>query len=205
MVTTLFNQWNDVLKKKIILNEMRRLCCVYSKIIYASECDVVNVDEETSISFINNNHLYGYLKTPISIGLLYRGELVGMLSIDIIDSDFFEIKRYCIKEDYCIYNALDKMLMYFNDNYHNVEVYIQCNCDMYSINNNLFKSVGFVEVCLVEPECKWLKNNKIALQSEIDNIISNYSGEEDIVEYLHEQRYFRLYNSGYIILRKEFN
>ena len=94
------------------------------------------IDEAESKEFLENNHIFGYVKSNIRIGI-YNNEnkLISILTLEEIEPNIYNILR--------IYNEnyLPDLINYFINNYNPSSIYYLCNLDKYIPDN--FKKLGF--------------------------------------------------------------
>lgn len=69
---------------------------IYQNIVYARSCKVKDVDREEEKSFLNINHIQGYIPSSKCIGLYYNNELVQLVSFRKSRfTDDIELLRMC--------------------------------------------------------------------------------------------------------------
>ena len=101
-------EWdNNQLKIKQLLKHSLGL---FDNVIYARKCTVKSIDTEEYINFLTVNHLDKPIDSNIKYGLFYYDELVSVIGIDKIDTDEYELKRYCVKSGFRIIGGLSKLL-----------------------------------------------------------------------------------------------
>lgn len=114
------NEWinNEDIWKSIILSKLNST----SK-IYARNCQIREVDNNTSKEFLVKNHLQGSINSSHKFGLYYNDELVSLMTFGRArrskwkGCDNFELLRFCTKLNYTVVGGASKLLKYFERNY----------------------------------------------------------------------------------------
>ena len=93
----------------------------------------VEVDETRE--FLNNNHIFGYIESDISLGVYVDNNLISILTLNNIGENNYNIVR--------IYNEnyLPDLINYFTSNYNPSSIYYLCNLDKYIPDK--FINLGF--------------------------------------------------------------
>lgn len=154
-----------------------------SNIIDADICELVELDEEVSKSFCNSNYIYGYYDyIDYSFGLFYNDELISVMCFrKMATNRQCELCIYCTKEDYIVNGGYDRIHKHFEDEYYPTSIVSYSNNDYFS--GNVQESLGYKEVCQIEPTYYWFLNNK------------EVSSEYYQLEYLKE-KYLDLYEEA---------
>jgi len=115
------DDWN--LKKDIIKSQIRNLIGLSDK-IWARKCQIKEITDVKLIkNFLNNNHIQGYTRSSIKIGLYYKEELVSMVIFDNIEGRYkmqkggWNLSRFCNKKNTSIMVSR-KELAHMNRNCH---------------------------------------------------------------------------------------
>lgn len=87
--------------------------------IYARECDIVDISKDTLIKFLNENHSQGYASSIVGYGLIYKDELVQVMSFGKPRFNKFyswELIRDCTKSGIEVIGGVSKLWKYFIGN-----------------------------------------------------------------------------------------
>lgn len=132
--------------KSIILNKLGKNI---KNRIFARKCAVKLVSSNIANTFLNENHLQGYCKSKINIGLFYNEELVSIMTFGKLRrslgskdiSDKYELHRFCSKLNYSIVGGSSKLLNYFKFNfkYDNIISYYDKSFGY----NSFYEKIGF--------------------------------------------------------------
>lgn len=72
-------------------------------------------------SFLNENHLHGYIDSKMKIGLFYNNELVSLMVFNKY-SDGYEILRFCNKINNIVVGGASKIFKHFLKKYNPLEI-----------------------------------------------------------------------------------
>ena len=128
-------EWDDYNKiiKQLLLPRTK---------IYARNCIIRNVELHEAKEFINKNHLQGYARDTIRIGLYYNNELVSIMTFGkprySLTADY-ELIRYC--SSCTVIGGAEKIFKYFLKTY-NPE-FIVSYCDTAKFAGNVYNKLGF--------------------------------------------------------------
>ena len=106
------NDWLN--KQEIIKSIISSALGIYKEKIYARKCNIKELSNEQYKDFLNNNHIQGYCKTKIKLGLFYNNELVSCIGIgkSRYKKSEIELIRFCNKLNTKIPGALSKLIKY---------------------------------------------------------------------------------------------
>ena len=109
-------------KKDIVKSIINSNLNIYEKIIYGRSCEFEIIgDKQLYKSFVDENHIQGYIHSRYMFGLFYQNELVGIAGLDKsrYNKKFdYELIRLCFKKNYKIIGGFSKLIKnvikYFN-------------------------------------------------------------------------------------------
>lgn len=87
--------------------------------IYARNCEIVDISKETMVQFLNENHSQGYASSIVNYGLIYKDELVQVMSFGKPRFNKFyswELIRDCTKNGIEVVGGVSKLWKHFVDN-----------------------------------------------------------------------------------------
>lgn len=205
------DQMIDVIKSALGLNRK----------IYARCCSISEVSSKESRSFLNFNHIQGYVNSRINLGLYYDKELVSLMSFNKIRSTIgqektdndstWELSRFCNKSGISVIGGASKLLNYFENKYNPKSVKSYSNRSYTS--GKLYEKLGFELKRISNPDYVWVdtsndkaynrvnaqkRNIKKFLNDESVDVIKT---EKQIME---EHNYAQVYGSGTITWIKNF-
>lgn len=142
--------------KKELVHSMIMNKLGYSIKLDARKCNIVYLDNNTYKDFCNYNHISGYARASVRIGLEYDNKVVSVLSLN--KSRFhknidWEIIRFSTLLNYTVRGGFSKLLSYF------IKTYKTKSICTYSDNRFGFGSVyennGFEYKYTTEPGYSW--------------------------------------------------
>ena len=126
--------WDD--KDKIVRLLLPR------KRVFARNCEVREVDLNTTREYLNKYHLQGYAKDAIRIGLYYDNELASIMTFGkprYNKNCEYELIRYC--SSYNVVGGAEKLFSHFLQEY--APNSIVSYCDKSKFTGSTYKKLGF--------------------------------------------------------------
>jgi hypothetical protein len=111
------DEWYD--KEDIVKNIIKTKLGISNK-LYARKCVVKELKSNECKTFLEENHIQGYIAAKVNLGLFYENELVSLLTLrqSRFNSKYdWEIARYVNKAGYSITGGFARLLKHFKDNY----------------------------------------------------------------------------------------
>ena len=125
--------------------------------IYARNCEIVDISKDTLIQFLNENHSQGYANSIVNYGLIYKDELVQVMSFGKPRFNKFyswELIRDCTKSGVEVVGGVSKLWKHFIDN----NTVRSCICYSYphesAYTNKYVDYCGFTNLEKVKPSKK---------------------------------------------------
>jgi len=149
--------------KSMILNKLNNE-------INILETEIKEVNNNNLIKkFLNDNHLQGYTKSTIKIGLFNNDELISLMIFKKSNNNY-ELLRFCNKLNINII-SFSKLFEYFIDTYNPLQIITYI--DRSHSNNSLYEQNGFKLESITEPNCYYVINGKRIIKKQIKPIIIN--------------------------------
>jgi len=197
------DEWKD--KKEII---KYRLINLYgkSKKIGARKCDIREIKDNSLIrTFLNDNHLQGFVGSKVKIGLFYEDELVSLITFGSLrknlgqksKKDYYELLRFCNKRGFSIMGGASKLFKYFLKKYN--PNYILSYADYRWSEGNLYKKLNFKYLNKTISNYFYIidYNRKNRFNFRKDILVSNgYDINKTEVDIMHEQHHYRIWDIG---------
>ena len=131
--------------------------------VYARDCEVIILKHKEIRPFLDSNHLQGYCKSFLKIGLKYQGELVSILTFRKPRNkgkEVAEIARYCTKMGTKIVGGFSRMLKKAESILRNMGYsIIGSYADRRYSKGEVYKSNGFEFKYYTVPDMFWVKGN----------------------------------------------
>jgi len=138
--------------KSIILKKLNKI----SNTISEKEYTIKKVENKSYKIFLENNHIDGYVKANIRIGLFHNNELISIISFNK-NKNNFELLRFCNRLNVDIDSA-SKLFKYFLDNYKTREVIVYVNRS--TSQGGIYKKLGFELVSKIKPSFYYIQDGR---------------------------------------------
>jgi hypothetical protein len=195
--------WEDdwLFKKEIVKSRILNIFKKNNK-IPAKKCRVVEIDNELYRKFMNENHLGGYLRSKIRIGLIHDSNLVACASFTRKLNNKYELVRFCSKKECTVVGGFSKILNYFINNFNPDSLITYDSCDW-----STGKLYSNLEFNLIE----WTKPNYFYFHKENRVKLNKSSFRKDVLvkeghdpnktekQIMCEIGYRRVYDSGNLL------
>ncbi|MCJ0743191.1 hypothetical protein [Pedobacter montanisoli] len=209
---TLIHLWEDVWSNK----RTQVLSRIYSflslnKIIYARSVQIKEVKETNSVkSFLEENHLQGYVKTAYNYGLYYKDILISVACFGaekLMKSrgeNYYssELVRFATQEGYTVTGGLSKLIRYFLEEAKVNDIMTYADRD-WSVGNG-YEKLGFNKMLYTPPLYMLvdLSTGKRYLEDKLPKSITakflNINKEEELKAQLLQNDFVRVFNTGNI-------
>jgi len=178
------NEWLN--SKKSIWVSMIHNKLHKSTRVHARKCYIQEIPDKTSKEFLDQNHLEGYAKSDINIGLFYNNELYQVMTFKRNQNEY-ELLRFCSRINHVVVGGLSKLLKYFEQNYKPESIISYANRRW--SQGRVYEIMGFSLKTIVKPRYFYF-NNKNILEKETKNM------------YL--KGYRKIYDCGYLLYIKRY-
>ena len=111
------DEW--IYKKDIVKSRLKNILGITENKIYARKCEIKHVGSDECRRFLDDNHIQGFSKSNIKLGLYYNDELVSLMTFGhgrVImggKSDEWELVRFCNKLDTNVIGGASRLLKAF--------------------------------------------------------------------------------------------
>ena len=174
--------WLSLIKSKLGLNAK----------LQASKCSVVELTVEEASIFCDNNCIDGYIESSVFLGLVSSNELASVMLFNEIDTNNFELTRFCNKCNLDVIDAEITLFEHFKQNH--------TGTVSYSFNKRFGNPVlpnilGFSKVQETAPRGFYFKNYSFDIISEDVFRATNTESDDE----LFKNNYRKIYDCGSII------
>ena len=208
------NEWVE--KRSIVESRLKQIIGNTYYSIPARKCIIKPLTYEQEKSFMNTNHLQGFISSTICYGLFYTEKktnkeyLVAAMSFGSLrknlgsdyKSGIYELYRFCNLKNFHIIGGASKLFKHFIKTYNPKKVISYAN-RRYSSNiknNILYDKLGFKFDSFSQPSYFYIIDNKLinrfAMRKDI--LISKYgcSPEKSEHEFCLDNEWYRIYDCG---------
>ena len=187
--------WDDEQK---VINLLKK-----RETIYARNCIVKEVNKEDAQIFLNDNHLQGYVKDEVRLGLYYNDNLISIMTFGKprYNRNYdYELLRYC-----SIYNVIggaNKLFKHFLDKFEHIKVISYC--DLSKFSGKVYENLGFTLLRINKPSKHWYNiktkqhiTDNLLRQRGFDQLFkTNYGKGTSNEELMREQKFVEIYDCG---------
>jgi len=195
--------------KSMILNKLKKT----PNRVFARKTKIKEITDNKIIrSFLNDNHIQGFVGSSVKLGLFYENELVSLMTFGkkrkFMNSNSkegeYELLRFCNKLNTNIIGGASKLFKYFERNYPYNEIITYA--DRSHSNGNLYSVLGFDFISKTPPgyvyyDSKMQKFNRFNFRKDI-LVKEGFDPNKTEVEIMNERGYFRVFNSGNLKYKK---
>lgn len=133
----------------IVLSKIKHICHIGSDYlfkVYARKCTVKEITYDEALSFLNKNHIQGFVSSTVYLGAFYNGSLVGVMTfLDEGNGKKWNMTRFATDINTLCPGLGGKLFNFFVRNYEYTEIKTfadrRWTCDKY---DNLYTKLGFV-------------------------------------------------------------
>lgn len=179
--------------KSIILNKLNKI----SNIINFENCEIRMVDDKQSRTFLEKNHIDGFISSKIQIGLFYKDEIVFIMIFKDKSNNNYEILRFCDKIDTKIIRGFDKLLNYFIKNYKLNEIVGYSDVGLFDEMN--YENFGFKLIEQIEPNYYYIIDGKRYNKNKFSKnklVKEGYDKNKTEHEIMIDREIYRIYDCG---------
>ena len=200
------NIWEDdwINKRNIIESQIKNLLGLTENKIFARRCQIREIkDSKISTKFLNENHIQGFIRSSVRLGLYNNGILVSIMTFDNLEGrkkmedGAWNLSRFCSKIDHSVVGAASKLLNYFIKNWKPIRIISYADIDW--SDGNLYYKLGFNLVDKLKPDYKYLINNERINKQRFTKkklILLGHSSEKTESEIMESMNINKVYNSG---------
>jgi hypothetical protein len=192
-------------KQEIVKSRIKNILGITENQIYARKCKIMEIDNNTSINFLNDNHIQGSVNGSIRLGLFYNNELISLMIFNKSrlgigkKHDGYELSRFCNKLNFSVVGGASKLLKHFIKEY-NPKTIISYADRRWS-QGDLYKSLKFKEISINKPNYWYIfgKHRKHRFGFRKDKLIKEgYDGNKTEHEIMLDRGIYRIYDCGTI-------
>lgn len=182
--------------KYLLLNILNK-----SEVVYARNTVVKEIDKETAKTFLNENHLQGYVNSSINIALYENNNLSAVMTFDkprFNRREEYEVIRLSYRKGINIVGGTEKMFKYFLDKYKPNSIITYASMDKFT--GDVYKRLKFNNIGETKPGYVWSRDGIVLSRYKTmkKNLINKGLGTEEQTEdsIMKSMNYNKIYNSG---------
>ena len=154
-------EWLDPVLKTKIIELLRIALGCPSRVIYARQCEVREIDDHTAAELNNKVHLQGHRRAQLTYGLYYHDELVQLMSFsqtrynrNLKNPGEWEIIRGCPGSNNIVVGGVSKLFAHFVRAQHPSKVFSYC--DLNKFNGASYEALGMRSIGDTGPNKVWI-------------------------------------------------
>ena len=175
---------------------------VKPKIIYARNCSVEQISSDKAIEFLNANHLQGYAKSQVHLGLIHNNELVGVMTFGLprFNQTYeYELVRLAYKSGIGVTGGTAKLFNYFIKKFNPKSII--CYSDRTKFTGNSYSNIGMQLNEVSKPGYIWIdaKMNVVTRYNSMKHKLVKLGLGDDSqseAEIMYSMGYYRIYDCG---------
>lgn len=195
------DDWNhkqDIIKS-MILNKLDKT----KNKIYANDTEIKEIKNINLVrSFLEKNHIQGFVGSKVQVGLFYNNELVSLIIFGnrkgkrIINNEY-ELLRFCNKLNTEVIDGLSTLFNYFIKTYNPTEIITYA--DRSISQGESYEKLGFFLIETISPNYSYVIDNVKQSRYNYKKTIlikEGFDPEKTEHEIMLERKIYRIYNSG---------
>ena len=204
----LIHIWEDdwIFRKEIVKSIILSKIGKIPEMIFARKCEVREVTDNRIVkSFLEKNHLQGFVGSKYKIGLFHEEELVSLMTFGsprkVLNqknkSGVYELLRFCCKTNMSVVGGPSRMLKFFIRNFNPSEIFSYS--DSSRSDGDVYQKMGFELSHSSSPNYSWVVSGirKHRFNFRKDRLIKNgFDPSKTEVEIMHENGHYRIFDCG---------
>lgn len=158
--------WEDDWESKgnIIRSQILNIIGSTPEKVGARNCEIIEINSSISNLFLSQNHIQGGTRSNVRLGLLYKNELVSVMTFDKLEGrnkmeeGGWNLSRFSNKINMSVNGSASKLLSYFIRNWKPKRIISYADKD-WSVGD-LYYKIGFKKLYETDPDYKYLVDNK---------------------------------------------
>lgn len=191
-------------RKSIVESVIKNRLGLIDNKLFGRKCTIQSIDNKTSDSFLDDNHIQGSgSANSIRLGLYHQDELVSVMTFSKGrvamggNSDEYELTRFCNKKNTSVIGAASKLFKYFRIN--NVVKNIISYSDNRWFDGGMYQTLGFTYTHESKENYWYVVGNqrKHRFNFRKDVLVKQgYDSTKTEREIMFERKLYRIYDCG---------
>ena len=155
------DEWDE--NKDLVLNKIDHILGLQNNLpkIMARKCKVKAITRDDAETFLNKNHIQGYVPSTIYIGTFYNNMLIGVTSFTKEKENLWNLTRMATDINFVCNGVCSKMLSFFKKNYEweTIKTFADRRWTL-NKDNNLYTKLGFKLTKTLIPDYRYVVGKK---------------------------------------------
>lgn len=198
------DDWDS--KEDIIKSQINNWLGLTKNKVFARKCQIEVVNDSRLVrSFLDTNHIQGFVRYTICLGLYYDRELVSIMCFDhtegrkkMSDTEW-NLSRFCNKSSFSVVGAASKLLNYFLQKFSPSRIITFADKE-WSIGD-LYYKLGFEKKYETKPNYKYLVDKKRINKQRFKKsrlVLEGYDINKSEAEIMSERGIWKVWDCGQI-------
>jgi hypothetical protein len=157
------DEWLE--KSDIVKSIIKNKLGVWDKRVYARNCEIRVVDKSEEKSFLNSNHIQGFVGSNVSYGLYHDGKLISIMTFGGLRKSLghnpkkgsYEMIRFCNKLNHNVVGGASKLFKHFVKMVNPKQIISYS--DIRYFDGSLYEKLGFEFVGETKPNYFYVINH----------------------------------------------
>lgn len=205
------NEWLS--KRQIVESRIMNILGIFDRTAYARNCEIAEVDAETSLKFQTETHIQGPVNASVNLGLFYEGGLVALMTFGKCRFDKkheWEMLRFCCKLGWHIPGAAGRLLKRFERTYRPKSLVTYA--DRRWSQGKLYQALGFKYDHASQPNYWYFRNNdtrfvysRVSFQKHrLKDALKSFDPSKTEIENMKANGYSRIFDCGNMVFEKTY-
>lgn len=157
------DDWDN--RREIIKSQIRNWIESPGNRIYARKCTIEEIGDSKLVrEFLDRNHIQGYIRSTLKIGLYHNGDLTSIMTFDNLEGrrkmeeGGWNLSRFCTKLNTNVIGGPSKLLSHFIKEYNPKRIISFADLDWST--GDLYYKLGFSLSNISKPDYKYIVDRK---------------------------------------------
>lgn len=157
------DDWDN--RREIIKSQIRNWIESSTNKIYARKCTIEEIKDSKLVrEFLDKNHIQGYIRSTLKMGLYHNGELTSIMTFDNLEGrrkmeeGGWNLSRFCTKLNTNVIGGPSKLLKHFIKKYSPKRIISFADLDWST--GDLYYKLGFSISNISKPDYKYIVDRK---------------------------------------------
>jgi len=190
----------EIIQKSQLIHSMINHALGKSYRIYARQCTIQQINNETASIFFNNSHLQGHRPASITYALTYNNKIVCALSFSKHHKYEWEIMRYACEQNMVAIGGFSRLFTKFIKEYNptTVMTFADRRISCGNLYSQFFKLHG-----ITKPNYFYMRNGQLLSRQQcqkhkLHKLLSNYNEDISEVNNMLNNGYIQLFDCGHL-------
>lgn len=197
-------------KRKIIESMIKNRLGISENIYYARKTKIKEIDSNTAELFLIDNHINGYVKSSIRLGMFLNNELISVITLSknrFKKDEGWEITRYASKINSNVVGGFSKFIKYIERNYDFIKEIVTFADCRFSTYDNVYEKNGFLLIEHTRPNYYYIKDyyrfhRSLFMKHKLKDKLKKYDDSLTESENMAMNGYIKIFDCGNLKYKK---